>query len=477
MFISKSAVLTIASVAVLRCMETNAFSVVSSSPVIGKTSLHATIEETSATSSLVSPAEIEGSTSDLFEDNVQKTYGRYPITIVSGKGCTLEDDTGKTYIDFVSGIATCALGHANQELTKAITEQMSELHHISNLYYNTQQAKLAAWLSANSVADKVFFCNSGAEANEGAIKLARRHASNRGITDPIIITAEQSFHGRTLAAISATAQPKYHKGFSYGGEMVQGFKYVPYNNKEALKKLVKEMNETPEEDAANGRKRGVAAIMLEALQGEGGIIPGDPEYFALARELCDESGALLICDEVQVGMGRSGTLWGYENLGVEPDVFTSAKALGGGVPIGAMCCKESANVFGPGDHASTYGGNPLACRAGLAVAQYLSDHDVLSNVKARGEQLSKGLGKLAEKYPSVLADVRGWGLLKGIKVKDDASMTAGEVVGEAMKEGLLLVPAGPSVVRFVPPLIVSEEEVDQALEVFDRALKNLSKAE
>jgi len=211
--------------------------------------------------------------------------------------------------------------------------------------------------------------------------------------------------------------------------------------------------------------------MLEALQGEGGIIPGDPEYFALARKLADESGALLICDEVQVGMGRSGTLWGYENLNIEPDVFTSAKALGGGVPIGAMCAKgEAASVLGPGDHASTYGGNPLACSAGLAVAQYFSDHDILGNVQARGKQLSVGLEKLAKKYPSILADVRGWGLLKGIKVNDDAGVTAGELVGDAMNEGLLLVAAGPTVVRFVPPLIVTEQEIDQALEIFERTV-------
>ncbi len=219
------------------------------------------------------------------------------------------------------------------------------------------------------------------------------------------------------------------------------------------------------------RKRGVAAIMLEALQGEGGIITGDPEYFALARQLADDCGALLICDEVQVGMGRSGTLWGFENIGVEPDVFTSAKALGGGVPIGAMCARgEAANVLGPGDHASTYGGNPLACSAGLAVAQYFSDHNILDNVKARGDQLSAGLEKLAEKYPSVLADVRGWGLLKGIKINDDAGVTAGELVGDLMNEGLLTVAAGPSVVRFVPPLIVTEEEIDEALAIFDRTV-------
>jgi len=433
-----------------------------------QTELFATIEKTE----LKAPSDIP--TDDvpgLFDKYVQKTYGRYPLTIVSGKGCTLTDADGTEYLDFVAGISTCALGHSNAELIEAITKQISTVHHVSNLYYTPSQGHLAAWLVENSCADKAFFCNSGAEANEAAIKLARRHASNRGITDPVIITAHQSFHGRTLAALTATAQPKYHKGFGYGGEMVRGFQYVTYNNKEELEAMVKEMNTTPEEDAANGRKRGVAAIMLEALQGEGGIIPGDPEYFAVARKLADESGGLLICDEVQVGMGRSGSMWGFENLGVEPDVFTSAKALGGGVPIGAMCARgEAASVFGPGDHASTYGGNPLACSAGLAVAQYFSDHDILGNVKARGEQLSAGLAKLAEKYPTILAEVRGWGLLKGIKINDDAGVTAGELVGDLMGEGLLTVAAGPSVVRFVPPLIVTEAEIDKALSIFDTAV-------
>eukprot|EP00567_Pseudictyota_dubia_P014387 CAMPEP_0197444722 /NCGR_PEP_ID=MMETSP1175-20131217/10137_1 /TAXON_ID=1003142 /ORGANISM="Triceratium dubium, Strain CCMP147" /LENGTH=469 /DNA_ID=CAMNT_0042975561 /DNA_START=79 /DNA_END=1488 /DNA_ORIENTATION=+ len=407
-----------------------------------------------------------------FDERVQKTYGRFPLTLVSGKGCNVYSDAGDEYLDFVSGIATCALGHSNPELNAAISEQMSALHHVSNLYLIPRQAQLAAWLCENSVADKAFFCNSGAEANEGAIKLARKHASNRGITDPVIVTAKQSFHGRTLAALSATGQPKYHEGFGYGGEMVRGFEFVTYNDAEELEAKVKEVEVTPEEDAKAGRKRGLAAIMMEPLQGEGGIIPGDPAFFAAARKLCDDTGALLLCDEVQVGMGRTGTLWGYENVGVEPDVFTSAKALGGGVPIGAMMARgEAANVLSPGTHASTYGGNPLACAAGVAVATYIAENDVLDNVRERGEQLSEGLASIGEKYPSILGGVRGWGLLKGVEVKEDAGCTAGELVGDAMKEGLLLVPAGPNVVRFVPPLVVTEEEVDKALERFEKAVE------
>lgn len=390
------------------------------------------------------------------------TYSRYPLTIQNGKGCKLYTIDGKEYLDFVAGIATCALGHANADLTNAIVTQMNQVHHVSNLYYIPAQAKLAQWLCDNSVATKVFFCNSGAEANEAAIKCARKHASNRGITQPVIVTAHQSFHGRTLAALSATAQPKYHKGFTYNGEMVPGFEYVPYNDSTALKNKVKEIQDSG---------RGVAAILMEALQGEGGIIPGTKEFFQTARDLCDETGALLMCDEVQVGMGRSGLLWGYEHLDVEPDVFTSAKALGGGVPIGAMMARgDAATVFGPGDHASTYGGNPLACSAGLAVAKVLAEQNILQNVRARGEQLSNGLEAIATKYPKILGNVRGWGLLKGIVVKDDAGCTAGELVGDAMKEGLLLVPAGPTVVRFVPPLIVSEQEIKDALVLFETAV-------
>lgn len=388
----------------------------------------------------------------------------------------------------MSGIATCALGHSNEALNKAVTKQIETVHHVSNLYFIPAQAALANWLCENSDAEKAFFCNSGSEANEAAIKLARRHASNRGITvsvplekkiivigcndflspaspsqqKPVIISAEQAFHGRTLAALTATAQPKYHKGFTYDGQMVQGFEHCKYNDIATLEAAV---------ERATSDGQGLAAIMLEPLQGEGGIIPGNPEFFAKARELCDKHGALLMCDEVQAGMGRTGTLWGHEQLGVVPDVFTSAKALGGGVPIGAMMARgDAATTFGPGDHASTYGGNPLACAAGLSVAQYMCDHNILDNVQARGVQLAAGLEKLAAKYPTVLGQVRGRGLLRGIEciAKD---ITPGELVAAAMKENLLLVPAGTNVVRFVPPLIITEAEIETALERFDAAVQ------
>lgn len=402
-------------------------------------------------------------TADLYDENVQKTYGRYPLIIESGSGCYLKTTDGKEFLDCVSGIATCALGHNNPALTKAVSDQMNTVHHVSNLYLIPAQASLATWLCDNSGADKAFFCNSGAEANEAAIKCARRHASNRGITKPVIISAEFSFHGRTLAALSATAQPKYHEGFGYDGKMVPGFDYCKYNDIASLEEAVVR---------ATSDGQGLAAILMEPIQGEGGIIPGDKAFFKKARELCDKHGALLICDEVQAGMGRTGTLWGHEHLDIVPDIFTSAKALGGGVPIGAMLAKgEAATTFGPGDHASTYGGNPLACAAGLAVANYMCENNTLENVNARGLQLEKGLKALSEKYPSVLGDVRGLGLLRGVEcIAEDT--TAGELVGAAMEEGLLLVPAGSNVVRFVPPLIITEAELDLALERFETAVKS-----
>ena len=350
---------------------------------------------------------------------------------------------------------------------------MSKLHHVSNLYYIPSQGMLAEWLVKNSCGDKVFFCNSGAEANEGAIKLARKHAISKGATDPVVLTAVNSFHGRTLGALSATQQPKYHKGFTYGGRMVQGFKPVKYNDVSDLEKQFRKYNRTPFKDWVRGRKRRVAAIMLEPLQGEGGITPGDKEYFLRARSLCDATGALMICDEVQVGMGRSGTLWGYQNISptFTPDVFTTAKALGGGVPIGAMIAGGKAStVLGPGEHATTYGGNPLACAAGLAVAKELSG-GVLENVKSRGEELKVGLEGIKGKYGDMVEDVRGWGLLMGLELKEPNM--AGDVVGRCMKKGLLLVPAGLRVVRFVPPLIVKKEEIEEAVRIFGEVMEDI----
>lgn len=398
-------------------------------------------------------------TSDDFDAYVMNTYARFPLTLQRGQGCRVWDTSDRSYLDFVAGIATCTLGHAHPALVEAVTQQIQKLHHVSNLYYIQEQGELAQWLVEHSCADRAFFCNSGAEANEGAIKLARKYAHTvLKIENPVIITAHASFHGRTLATITATGQPKYQKNFN---PLVPGFHYVPYNNLTALEEAIALLDSSD---------RQVAAIMLEALQGEGGVRPGDVAYFQRVREICNQKGILLILDEVQVGMGRSGSLWGYENLGIEPDVFTSAKGLGGGIPIGAMLCKSFCDVFGPGDHASTFGGNPFACAVALAVCRTLERENLLENVRQRGEQLREGLRSIAQKYPNLIADVRGWGLINGLELSGNVEVTSAAIVKAAMDEGVLLVPAGPKVVRFVPPLIVSAAEVDLALGAIDRAL-------
>lgn len=400
---------------------------------------------------------------DRFDRHVMKTYGRFPLALEKGSGCRVWDTDGREYLDFVAGIATCTLGHAHPALVAAVTEQIQTLHHVSNLYYIPAQGALAQWLTEHSCADRVFFCNSGAEANEGAIKLARKYAHTRlNITNPVILTANASFHGRTLATITATGQPKYQKNFN---PLVPGFHYVPYNDIAALEAAIAELD---------ADERQVAAILLEPLQGEGGVRPGETAYFQRIRQICDEKGILLLLDEVQVGMGRTGTYWGYENLGIEPDVFTSAKGLGGGIPIGALLCKEFCNVFEPGDHASTFGGNPFACGVALAVCQTLERENLLANVRERGEQLRSGLSQIAADYPQSVAEVRGWGLINGLELNADADLTSIEIVKAAMDKGLLLVPAGPKVVRFVPPLIVSEAQIDRALEATRSVLASLS---
>ncbi len=395
-----------------------------------------------------------------FNTYVMNTYGRFPIAIEKGQGCRLWDTEGKEYLDFVAGIATCTLGHAHPALVKTLSEQIQKLHHVSNLYYVPEQGDLAKWIVEHSCADRVFFCNSGAEANEAAIKLVRKYAHTvlDFLEQPVILTAKASFHGRTLATITATGQPKYQQHFE---PLMPGFAYVPYNDIGAIEDAVTDLDE--------GNRR-VAAIMLEPLQGEGGVRPGDIEYFKRLRQICDQNDILLVFDEVQVGIGRTGKLWGYENLGVEPDIFTSAKGLAGGVPIGAMMCKKFCDVFEPGNHASTFGGNPLVCASALTVLQTIEQDHLLGNVQARGEQLRAGLKNLAQKYGSLFTDVRGWGLINGMEINADSSVTSIEIVNAALAEGLLLAPAGPKVLRFVPPLIVSEAEVNQAMAILDTAI-------
>jgi acetylornithine aminotransferase len=403
-----------------------------------------------------------GFEADDFDRYVMNTYGRFPIAFTRGEGCCLWDTQGKEYLDFVAGIATCTLGHAHPALIEVVTEQIQKLHHVSNLYYIPEQGELAKWIVEHSCADKVFFCNSGAEANEAAIKLVRKYAHTvlEFLEEPVILTAKSSFHGRTLATITATGQPKYQKHFE---PLVPGFEYVPYNDIEAIEEAITDIDE--------GNRR-VAAILIEPLQGEGGVRPGQLDYFLRLRKICDETGILLVFDEVQVGVGRTGKLWAYENLGVQPDIFTSAKGLAGGIPIGAMMCKSFCNVFEPGNHASTFGGNPLVCASALKVLQTIENEDLLHNVQARGEQLRARLRAIASKWGNIFTEVRGWGLINGMEISSDVELTAIDLIKACMEKGLLLAPAGPKVLRFVPPLIVSSQEVDRAAEILEQVISH-----
>ena len=390
------------------------------------------------------------------------TYSRFPLTLVRGKGLWVWDDEGRRYLDCVAGIAVCTLGHSDRVLRRNLCHQLGTLQHVSNLYRIPEQEALARAICERSCADKVFFCNSGAEANEAAIKLARKHGHVvRGIERPVILTAEASFHGRTLAAVSATGQPKYHQNFE---PMVEGFRYFPYNDTAAFEALLAECE-------AEGPR--VAAVLLEPLQGEGGVNPGDPAFFQRVRQLCDERSILLILDEVQVGVGRSGRWWGHEWLGIEPDAFTLAKGLGGGIPIGALAVKASADLLRAGEHASTFGGNPFACRAGLTVIQEIERRDLLTHVEAMATCLREQLEALVQRHPSLLERQRGWGLLQGLVLREQAP-SAPDLVKAAMAEGLLLVPAGPRVVRFVPPLVIRPRHIRKAIKRLERALLTLA---
>jgi len=394
------------------------------------------------------------------------TYARFPLELARGKGVWLWDTAGRRYLDCVAGIAVCTLGHSDRRLRKALCRQLGTLQHVSNLYRIPEQQQLAAAITARSCFDRVFFCNSGAEANEAAIKLARKHGQLvRGIDGrdgrpPLILTAEASFHGRTLAAVTATGQPRYHQGFE---PMVQGFRYFPYNDTAAFEALLSECE-------ADGPR--VAAVLVEPLQGEGGVNPGDPAFFQRLRQLCDQHRILLIFDEVQIGVGRSGRLWGYERLGVEPDAFTLAKGLGGGIPIGALAVKQAADHFRPGDHASTFGGNPFACRAGLTVLAEIERRDLLAQVQRSGDLLRQLLEELVARHPQLLSGQRGWGLLQGLVLRPEAP-GAPQVVKAALAEGLLLVPAGATVVRFVPPLTIKPRHLREAVQRLERALLSL----
>jgi len=389
------------------------------------------------------------------DQSVMKTYGRYPIVADRGEGCRLWDVDGKVYLDFLAGVAVNNLGHCHPKVVAALQEQAGRLLHCSNFYHIPQQVELAEWLCRNSFAERVFFCNSGAEANEAAMKLARKQSREKyGENRFEIITALASFHGRTIGAISATGQEKVRTGFD---PMVPGFRYVPFADTAALRKQV-----TPQ----------VCAIMLEPVQGEGGVNVPPPGYLKAVRELCNENKLLLIYDEVQVGCGRTGSLWAYQQEGVVPDIMTLAKALAGGPPIGAMLTTENlAGHLGPGTHGSTFGGNPLVCSAALAAMRTIVDDGVLDNCRATGAYLTQQLVQLQAKY-EFIKEVRGRGLIIGMEL----TIEGGELVKAAMERGLLINCTVGKVLRFVPPLIVTKDEVDQAVAILDDVLAGVAPA-
>jgi acetylornithine/N-succinyldiaminopimelate aminotransferase len=387
---------------------------------------------------------------DLSERVVAHTYARYPIVLVRGKGTRVWDVDGKEYLDFVAGLAVCNLGHCHPKVVKAIQEQAEKLIHVSNFYYIEPQIRLARLLCEHSFADKVFFCNSGAEANEGALKLARKVAKETMQGDRYeIITMERSFHGRTFATLTATAQEKFHKGYS---PLMPGFKYVPFNDAKAVR------------DAIDSK---TCAILIEPIQGEGGVNCPSEGYLKALREICDEKGILLIFDEVQVGMGRTGKLFAYEHYGVVPDILTLAKSLAGGVPIGALLMKkEVSGGFKPGDHASTFGGNPLATAAGVAAVTSILEEGMLENCRNVGGYFLSRLEEMKKRFPFI-ADVRGKGLILGVEL----TMDGGSIVKEMMQRGFLINCTMGNVLRFLPPLIVTEKEVDRLLAALNEVLQ------
>jgi len=376
------------------------------------------------------------------------TYNRQPgvnLYLVKGEGTRVWDEGGKEYLDFVGGLAVNGLGHCFQPVVEAATAQLNMLIHTSNLYYTGPQVELARRLVEASAADKVFFCNSGAEANEAAIKLARKYSKQQhGAEKHEIITAKNSFHGRTLATITATGQAKFHQGFE---PLVPGFRYGDFNDADSFASQV---------------NRHTCAVMLEPVQGEGGVHVATGEFISAIKQLCEQHKLLLILDEIQCGMGRTGKLFAYEHYGIIPDIFTLAKSLGGGLPIGAMLCTDSvAAGFSPGDHASTFGGNPVVCAAASAVMDQFTQEGFLETVEGKGQRLVQGLTRLKERFPAEIQEVRGLGLMIGLQVSGQGK----RVQGRAMEKGLLINCIGENVLRLLPPLNVSEEDLEQAVDI------------
>jgi len=380
---------------------------------------------------------------------IAKTYKRFPVVLTRGSGSTLWDENGKRYTDFVAGIAVCNLGHAHPQIVQALAEQARTLWHVSNLFYTVPQKDLAAWLTAHSFADRVFFCNSGAEANEAAIKLARKYFKEAGEGHRFrIISMEQSFHGRTMATLSATGQEKVKHGFD---PLLDGFDFVPFNDVGAIRAQI---------------GHATCAVLLEPIQGEGGVRCPAPEFLKQVRTLCDEAGLLLIFDEIQTGMGRTGKLFAYEHFGVTPDIMTLAKALANGLPMGAMLAKEQvASAFTPGAHASTFGGTPIVSAAALEVCRVMEAEGIVERCRRTAAFFRSKLEWLKRRHESI-AEVRGLGLLLGIRLTIDGD----PLVLKCMENGFLINCVQGNILRFVPPLVITEEEIDALIGCLDAIL-------
>ncbi|OQR57994.1 acetylornithine transaminase [Bacillus sp. CDB3] len=383
-------------------------------------------------------------TSHLFQ-----TYGRRNIEFVEGNGAKVIDKNGEQYLDFTSGIGVCNLGHCHPTVVKAVEIQLGNIWHISNLFANSLQEEVASLLTEDTALDYVFCCNSGAEANEAALKLARKHTGKS-----LVVTCQQSFHGRTFGTMSATGQDKVKEGF---GPLLPSFLHTPFNDIQALKEVMTEE---------------VAAIMVEVVQGEGGVILANPSFLKEIEKLCNEYNALFIIDEVQTGIGRTGTLFAYEQMGIQPDIVTVAKALGNGIPVGAMIGrKEFGTSFTAGSHGSTFGGNYIAMTAAKEVLQLIKEPSFLKEVKEKGENVLKKLQDELQ-YVECIQDIRGKGLMIGIECKHEVS----KFIEQLEKEGLLVLQAGPNVIRLLPPLIVTNEELEQAVYMIKKVVctKNVS---
>lgn len=386
------------------------------------------------------------------EEHLFHTYNRYQISLDRGEGVHLYDADGKEYVDFGAGIAVFALGYNNKEYNDALKAQIDKLIHTSNYFYNEPAAKAAKAITEVSGMDRVFFTNSGTEAIEGAIKLAKKYAYLKdGSTDHEIIAMQHSFHGRSMGALAVTGNRHYQEAF---GPMIPGIKFAQYNDLASVEELVNDKT---------------CAIIFETVQGEGGIYPAKPEFIKGVRKLCDEKGILLILDEIQCGMGRTGTMFAYEQYGVKPDILTVAKALGCGVPVGAFLAREEvAKALVPGDHGTTYGGNPLACAAAVKVLELFKKQNVLDNVKKVSAYLEKKLDEIVAEYDYVV-ERRGLGLMQGLEINTDVKDLK-KVIVACLDNGLILFTAGTNVIRFVPPLVISEADVDEMITKLKKAL-------